>query len=492
MSKRHILVALVAVWCSMVAVGGNVQPAHASQLEDQPAPGLPYCDQFHAEYPAVVKVGDTYYAYYSGFGCKWQLFYATSRDGVHFDKQGQINIADGWADQRAFPFVMYTAGVFRLYYGGGLPYRIGYAESRDGVNFTARAQPVLDVGGAGQWDSDQLVRPSVVEVSPFANNLWQRLSLANPPSHLYLMYYNGFGNDQSAVGLAYSSDGITWQRYAANPIVTSPTGIYTSFALVAAGTTYLYYHTDNGIYLMLSADGLDFKPYSPDPILTPSTTDGWDAGLVYGAFVRPDDSGGYVMYYNGIGQPDGNYGMVGMATSPDLRHFTPNPANPVITVGNTPANFEVQVIHNTISLSWHNVVTDTTNYLLALHGEDDYTDTIELDNEAESLTVTLPMSGSYSLNLLGITDQLPGWPTSPVTVTVTATPSPPAAPKTHAAHISVAALLRNFYLALPLLFLIAGAEWLVGRKKRRAAPHQPQDTSPTDRHTLAKRGADGV
>src|SRR5579859_6635191 len=47
--------------------------AAASPLSDptQPPPfsttSPPYCDEWHSEYPAVVEVGSTYFAYYSGY-----------------------------------------------------------------------------------------------------------------------------------------------------------------------------------------------------------------------------------------------------------------------------------------------------------------------------------------------------------------------------------------------------------------------------------------
>src|SRR5690348_2688895 len=103
----------IAVWSFMFLLIMLISPhAIARQLSDPSSPvdndsanPPAYCDEWHAEYPAVVKVGSLYYAYYSGYGCKWQIYYATSSDGIHFDKQGPINISgDAWTTQRAFPF----------------------------------------------------------------------------------------------------------------------------------------------------------------------------------------------------------------------------------------------------------------------------------------------------------------------------------------------------------------------------------------------------
>jgi hypothetical protein len=436
-------------------------PSTDAATPTPPPPPPPYCDEWHAEYPAVVEVGSIYYAYYSGYGCKWQIYYATSSDGVHFNKQGPIAIDDGWTSQRAFPFVLYEGGLFRLYYGGGYPYQVGYAESRDGVNFSAQAQPVLPNGSDGQWDSDQTLRPSIVEQSPPDARLSQKLGLTSLPPRLYLMYYNGFGNDQSAIGLAYSSDGLSWQRYTSNPIVTTTTGIYTSFAFREAGITYLYYHTGEDLYLMTSQDGVDFTPYSADPILRHGDANTWSAGQVYGAFVRRTDAGDYVMYYNGIPVRDGPDGMIGMATSPDLIHFAPNAANPVITVGNTPANFEAHANPDgSITASWHQVTTDTTSFRLA-YGEQSrvYTSSIDISG-SEGFNFTPPSRGDYYLSVTAASPAERGYPAEERVVHLAA---PPAAISQPAAHHSDS-LRGPASFTLLLVVLIAAAEALVARQ----------------------------
>ena len=394
-----ILVTLIAppTIAHPIAIAHSLaDPSDPQDRNPTPTPSSPpYCDEWHAEYPAVIKVGSLYYAYYSGYGCKWQIYYATSSDGIHFDKQGPINIAgDDWITQRAFPFVIYQGGLFRLYYGGGYPYRISYAESRDGVNFTAQPQPIVPPE-ADQWDDVETVRPSIVELDQPEDALEQKLGLTGSSSPLYLMYYNGFGDNQSAIGIAYSSDGLSWQRYTGNPVVTSTTGIYTSFAIREGDTTYLYYHTGKDLYLMSSKDGIDFTPYSTDPILKHGPDGTWNAGLVYGAFVRPaDDGSGYVMYFNGIPAQDAPYGMVGIATSPDLLNWTQDTTNPVITVANTPANFEAHANPDgSITASWHNLSADTTSYRLSYGVQTrTYSSTIDV-SRGTSLTFTPAMTG---------------------------------------------------------------------------------------------------
>jgi predicted GH43/DUF377 family glycosyl hydrolase len=85
--------------------------------------------------------------------------------------------------------------------------RIGVATSPDGVSWTKRAEPVFE--GGAPWDGGSVGNPQVV---------------STPDG--YVMTYRteagGFG-----FGVARSSDGLTWQPSAANPIMTedrSPRG----------------------------------------------------------------------------------------------------------------------------------------------------------------------------------------------------------------------------------------------------------------------------
>jgi len=197
MRKRIALLLLIAT--SLSLAGGQLANAADQQpAGKQPAVATSPCDTIHAEYSSVLKVGSLYWMYYSGIGssCNWSLHYATSPDGKRFDKQGQIVLLDGWSDQQAFPFVLYEGGRFRMWYGGGVPYRIGYAESSDGIHFTAQPRPVLELGSEPGWENSQLVRPSVLHQTNPQSALLQDLSLPLTTTNLYLMYYNGFGTGQ--------------------------------------------------------------------------------------------------------------------------------------------------------------------------------------------------------------------------------------------------------------------------------------------------------
>ena len=104
-------------------------------------------------------------------------------------------------------------GIWRLYYTGvgvqnGTPKDgVGLLTSKDGLHWTAYAHnPVFEID-AGAWDSEILEQAVV-----YAHGQ-------------YWMWYSGWQGELTpstpiSIGLATSSDGIHWNRYAGNPVIT--------------------------------------------------------------------------------------------------------------------------------------------------------------------------------------------------------------------------------------------------------------------------------
>jgi|GEM_PF-1801717 len=128
-------------------------------------------------------------------------------------------------------------------------------------------------------------------------------------------------------------------------------------------------------------------------------------------FIRRNDAGGYTMYYNGIPELGGNYGMIGITDGPDLTHFTPRSDNPAITIGDTPANFATaNPVKQTISLSWHRVVTDATNYTLKYGVQSGvYTATVDVTGLG-SYTLRPPGPADYYLTVTASRDGVESYP----------------------------------------------------------------------------------
>lgn len=107
------------------------------------------------------------------------------------------------------PTVLFENDTMKMWYvgvGNDGKARICYAYSIDGINWTKHNNPVIDVGSQGDWDSGWLDTPEILK-----------------DSNGYKMYYYGdttqqFSAINSAIGVAYSQDGINWTKDTNNPI----------------------------------------------------------------------------------------------------------------------------------------------------------------------------------------------------------------------------------------------------------------------------------
>lgn len=100
----------------------------------------------------------------------------------------------------------------------GAPIHLKYAESQDGLTWTAQAAPVLESAtDATRWDDSALETPTVIKVA------------SNPPERRYVMFYAGVnravipreaaGFDWYQLGVAFSADG---RRFTRLPAAESP------------------------------------------------------------------------------------------------------------------------------------------------------------------------------------------------------------------------------------------------------------------------------
>lgn len=130
--------------------------------------------------------------------------YATSSDGFTWAKQGAVLYPsaswEGGPNGEVSPnTVLLEGGVYKMWYHSydGANRRIGYATSPDGLTWTKNANPVLNLGPAGAWDSNQIAGPMVVRVG-----------------NVLRMYYGGqrAGDQGWSMGYATSTDGVTWTR----------------------------------------------------------------------------------------------------------------------------------------------------------------------------------------------------------------------------------------------------------------------------------------
>lgn len=187
-----------------------------------------------------------------------------------------------------------------------------------------RGQIVLDVGST--WDGNRVFRPSVIY-----------------DGSSFMMWYSGGSGGVHNIGLATSSDGITWARYASdpnfapNPVLTvgssgnwDSDSVDESWVIKEGGQYKMWYsgqhwNPDGSIQTWTigyatSPDGIHWTKYSGNPVLTPGTSGSFDDKYVWRPIVVQTSSG-YLMYYRGASQT-GTEAKAGLATSSDGTHWT--------------------------------------------------------------------------------------------------------------------------------------------------------------------------
>ena len=96
----------------------------------------------------------------------YNIRYLTSPDGIKWPNEGQVHIDFESEDEHAFgkPFILEDAGIHRMFYSirtRSKGYRIGYAESADGLKWVRKDNEVgIDVSESG-WDSQMIAYSSV-------------------------------------------------------------------------------------------------------------------------------------------------------------------------------------------------------------------------------------------------------------------------------------------------------------------------------------------
>jgi len=118
----------------------------------------------------------------------YHIRYAESRDGIHWDRAGTVCIDFKSSEEYAIsrPCVIREDDTYKMWYSyRGESYRIGYAESEDGIRWKRRDEEAgIDVSTSG-WDSEMIEYPFVFD------HKGERY-----------MLYNGNGYGKTGIGLA--------------------------------------------------------------------------------------------------------------------------------------------------------------------------------------------------------------------------------------------------------------------------------------------------
>jgi hypothetical protein len=151
--------------------------------------------------PMVLHDGDGYRAWYvSALGWSavhgapypcYVVRHAESSDGISWSDNGPVCIGHEGAAEFgiARPWVVRDGPLYRMWYSirsCNAPYRIGYAESADGLTWTRKdEQAGITRSEDGGWDSEMICYPAVIDVNGRR-----------------LMFYNGNRHGASGFGCA--------------------------------------------------------------------------------------------------------------------------------------------------------------------------------------------------------------------------------------------------------------------------------------------------
>jgi hypothetical protein len=157
-------------------------------------------DPYSISYPSILAENGKYRMWY-GSNLMWGkdprsmqhvIKYAESTDGIHWQRTNKIALTHQHLNEYALskPWVIYEEGIYKMWYSyrGKGPidaYRIGYAESSNGLHWIRKdEQAGIDVSPTG-WDSEMISYPCVFH---YRNKKY--------------MLYNGNGYGKAGFGIA--------------------------------------------------------------------------------------------------------------------------------------------------------------------------------------------------------------------------------------------------------------------------------------------------
>ncbi len=231
-----------------------------------------------------------------------------------------------WDDYYVYtPTILYDGIIYHMWYEGrdGTSFGIGYATSPDCITWTKSGSNPLLTSGPSPWESQGIGHPTVIYNGT-----------------TYQMWYGGVDGSTIRIGYATSPEGITWTKYAGNPVLdVGPSGSWDEFIacgpmVLYNGTTYqMWYHGHDGsnyrIGYATSPDGITWAKNPANPVLDIGPPGSWDDTYLVEPTVLYDG----VTYHMWYGGSDGSNGRIGYATSPDGITWTKNGSDPVLDIG---------------------------------------------------------------------------------------------------------------------------------------------------------------
>lgn len=237
-----------------------------------------------------------------------------------------FGVAQSYVTEINNSFMMYYTGVLE-----GARKNVLLALSSDGISWTRHSNTPIIEPTANSWDA------LAVHAGPIINVDGQ-----------YRMYYSGYASPsgQWGIGLAYSSDGITWRKQLEPVILGTPNSWdfqIAAWSIQKIGNVYYIYYggkSSNSVMkigIATSSDGLIWTRLNSNPILSP--TQSWETSGVYQPSVIKDGEVYKMVYFNGASTG------FGMATSTNGVDWTKNINNPIFTTQNTVNNWATDIAY---------------------------------------------------------------------------------------------------------------------------------------------------
>jgi predicted GH43/DUF377 family glycosyl hydrolase len=169
---------VTVAWRNSVGLAVSDDGDDPSFTRHSPAPVMDrhHVDPYSISYPWILVEGPRWRMWY-GSNLNWGtrqedmmhlLKYAESSDGIDWHRDGRIAIPFQQANEYAMskPSVVRDAVGYRMWYSfRGAAYRIGYAESADGLSWTRRDEAAgITVSDSG-WDAESVEYPCVFDMN---------------------------------------------------------------------------------------------------------------------------------------------------------------------------------------------------------------------------------------------------------------------------------------------------------------------------------------
>lgn len=253
-----------------------------------------------------------YKLWYSGkTNNKQSIGYAISIDGINWQKYENNPVLTAKTDEPNHiytPFVLKDSDTYKMWFTNSpdneTNFRIGYAESNDGINWNnVRFNSLVPDLALGEL---AVVSPVVLKLDTNDYRIW---------------FIHNIGQGWK-VAYATSTDGINWTKHQNNPVLQKTEqwegNDVAKFVVIKDNDFFHAWYDSNppsSISYAYSSDGINWiKPAQYNPVLTPSGIGGFNTYRIIAPHILKD-SFGYKLYFTGFTNDPGNPWKIGVATN---------------------------------------------------------------------------------------------------------------------------------------------------------------------------------